>query len=164
MAVEDLPRLLGSVNRLFFQNTSDASYATLFFADYDDTTRVLRYANCGHLPALLLHADGSSQATSNPVWLHSTSTVLGLFEDLKIEISQVTLAPGDTLVLYTDGVTEAANEEGEEFGDLRLVDALRGKSGLSAPELLQAVFDAVERFSPGEQQDDITLIIARCVG
>jgi len=61
LAVDDLPRLLASVNRLFYENSGDASYATLFFADYDDSSRKLRYANCGHLPPLLLRASGSSQ-------------------------------------------------------------------------------------------------------
>ncbi len=163
MAVEDLPRLLASVNRLFFQSTDQSSYATLFFADYDDATRVLRYANCGHLPALLLHSDGSSRPASAPMWLDSTCTVLGLFEEISIQVSEVSLVPGDILALYTDGVTEAVNREGEEFGEGRLVDALRGKSELSVPALLQSVFDAVEQFSPGEQLDDITLVVARCV-
>jgi serine phosphatase RsbU (regulator of sigma subunit) len=63
-----------------------------------------------------------------------------------------------------DHVTEAVNEQGEEFGETRLVDALRGKNDLSAEQTLQAVFDAVGQFSPGEQQDDITMVIARCVG
>jgi sigma-B regulation protein RsbU (phosphoserine phosphatase) len=160
MAVEDLPRLLASVNRLFFQNTEQASYATLFFADYDDATHALRYANCGHLPALVLHAGGGAQG---PVWLDSTCTVLGLFENLPIEVAEVALAPGDTLVLYTDGVTEAVNGEGEEFGEARLVSAVTNNRHLPAAQLMRSVFDEVERFSPGEQQDDITLVVARCV-
>ena len=84
MAVDDLPRLLASVNRLFYESTDDASYATLFFADYDDSSRKLRYANCGHLPPLLLRARGSSQdqvsETPKVEWLRSTCTVMGLFE------------------------------------------------------------------------------------
>ena len=84
MAVDDLPRLLASVNRLFYENTDDASYATLFFADYDDSSRKLRYANCGHLPPLLLRARGSSQDQVSEApkveWLRSTCTVMGLFE------------------------------------------------------------------------------------
>ncbi len=164
MAVEDLPRLLASVNRLFFQSTDQNSYATLFFADYDDATRRLRYANCGHLPGLLLHPSGDSREPPAPTWLDSTCTVLGLFEELSIQVEEISLAPGDILALYTDGVTEAVDEHGEEFGEDRLVEALCGNNDRSAQQLLQAVFDAVGRFSPGEQQDDITLVIARCVG
>ncbi len=165
-AVEDLPRLLASVNRLFYENTDDASYATLFFADYDDSTGKLRYANCGHLSALLLRACGSSQhpvtEKSNPERLSSTCTVLGLFEAWQCEIAEVELAAGDTLVLYTDGVTEASNGDGEEFGEARLVDVLISHSHLPLEGLLQAVVEAVQQFSSGsEQQDDITLVIAR---
>ncbi len=166
MAVEDLPRLLASVNRLFFQSTDQASYATLFFADYDDANRELRYANCGHLPALWLHHPQNSRqddVTPAAQWLSSTCTVLGLFEEWESQIAEVTLAPGDILVLYTDGVTEAANESGEEFGAGRLVDVLMRYGQLPLPQLLQGVLDEVGQFSRGEQQDDITLVIARCL-
>jgi len=167
IAVDDLPRLLTSVNRLFYENSDDASYATLFFADYDDSTRKLRYANCGHLPPLLVRTSGSSQDQVSEApkveWLHSTCTVMGLFEDWHCEIAEVELAPGDTLVLYTDGVTEAANTEGEEFGKSRLLDTLANHSHLPVMPLLQAAVAAVQQFSSGgDQQDDITLVIARC--
>jgi sigma-B regulation protein RsbU (phosphoserine phosphatase) len=79
MALDDLPRLLVSVNRLFYQTTDDANYATLFFADYDDKSHLLRYANCGHLPALLLRASDSSvphvSGTERLEWLPSTCMV-----------------------------------------------------------------------------------------
>ena len=166
LAVDDLPRLLASVNRLFYENSGDASYATLFFADYDDSSRKLRYANCGHLPPLLLRASGSSQdrvsETPKVEWLSSTCTVMGLFEAWQCEIAEVELAAGDTLVLYTDGITEAENVDGEEFGASRLLDTLGSHSHLPAVPLLQAVVGAVQQFSGGsEQQDDITLVIAR---
>lgn len=167
IAVEELPRLLTSVNRLFYESTDESSYATLFFADYDDSTRRLRYANCGHLPPLLLRGRGSAQASEVPEVerLNSTCTVMGLFESWRCELAEVGLAPGDMLVLYTDGVTEATNADGEEFGESRLLQTLRSRSELPVGPLLQAVVDAVQRFSSGsDQQDDITLVIARCVG
>ena len=168
IAVDDLPRLLGSVNRLFYENSGDASYATLFFADYDDSSRKLRYANCGHLPPLLLRASGCSQGqvseTPKAEWLSSTCTVMGLFEAWQCEIAEVELAAGDTLVLYTDGITEAENADGEEFGASRLLDTLGSHSRLPVVSLLQAVVGAVQQFSIGsDQQDDITLVIARCL-
>ncbi len=168
MAVDDLPRLLASVNRLFYENSDDASYATLFFADYDDSSRKLRYGNCGHLPPLLLRARGSSPDRFSEApkleWLHSTCTVMGLFEDWHCELAEVQLAPGDTLVLYTDGITEAANADGEEFGESRLLDTVVSYSDLHAEPLLQAVVAAVQQFSRvSDQQDDITLVIARCL-
>jgi sigma-B regulation protein RsbU (phosphoserine phosphatase) len=166
IAIDDLPRLLTSVNRLFYESTNDASYATLFFADYDESTRKLRYANCGHLPPALLRAGSQDQASkpSKVEWLDSTCTVMGLFETWQCEIAEVQLAPGDTLVLYTDGVTEAANTEGEEFGETHLLETLKSHASVPVGPLLQAVVTAVQQFSGGsEQQDDITLVIARCL-
>ncbi len=168
MAIDDLPRLLSSVNRLFFQSTDSASYATFFFADYDDASRKLRYANCGHLAALLVRGNAVSP-DQNPAqpkaeWLHSTCTVMGLFESWQAELAEVQLNPGDTLVLYTDGVTEAANADEEEFGASRLLETVVSHSHLGPEALLQAVVQAVQQFSSGsEQQDDITLVVARSV-
>jgi len=165
LAVDDLPRLLTSVNHLFYENTDDASYATLFFADYNDSSRKLRYVNCGHLPPLLLRAGGGAKEVSETAKverLGSTCTVMGLFEAWQCEIGEVELAPGDTLVLYTDGVTEATNADGQEFGEPRLLDTLWSHAALPVGPLLHAVVAAVQRFSEGnDQQDDITLVIAR---
>jgi serine phosphatase RsbU (regulator of sigma subunit) len=156
MALDDLPRLLASVNRLFYQTTNTANYATLFFADYDDQTGLLRYANCGHLPALLVRNN-----TSCTEWLEATATVLGLFEDWRCEVAEVHLDPGDTLVLYTDGITEAADASDEEFGELRLREAVRGGLSMPVTQLQQRVLDAVLQFSQGKQEDDITIVIAQ---
>lgn len=165
MAVGDLGRALASVNHSFCENTGDAGYATLFFADYDDCSRTLRYANCGHLPPLLLCGSGGSKdqvaRTGKVQRLDATSMVVGLFDDWQCEVAEVRLAPGDTLVLYTDGITEARSAEGEEFGESRLIDTLRSYCHLPVRSLLQAVVGAVQKFSPGEQQDDITMVIAR---
>jgi len=165
--VDDLRRVLASVNRSFCENTGDASYATLFFADYEDASRRLRYANCGHLPPLLLSASGTLRdATSERQTverLNATCTVLGLFERWECEIAEIALTPGDTLVLYTDGITEARSADGEEFGESRLLDTLQNYCHLPVGPLLQAVVRAVQQFAGGEQQDDITLVIARSV-
>jgi serine phosphatase RsbU (regulator of sigma subunit)/catechol 2,3-dioxygenase-like lactoylglutathione lyase family enzyme len=153
----DRPELfLRSVNQLFYRNTVDSAYATLFFAEYDDQTGRLRYANCGHLPALLLRRDGSLER------LDSTCTVLGLFQAWDCAIDERLLLPGDTLALYTDGVTEAFNEAEEEFGEQRLIAALRRHRQESPQAMVQSIVDEVQRFSPQEQYDDITMIVARC--
>ncbi|HZU44521.1 MAG TPA: SpoIIE family protein phosphatase [Terriglobales bacterium] len=165
LAIDDLPRLLSSVNRLFYQSTDDSSYATMLFADYDDAARSLRYVNCGHLPPLLLRANGSGLQKELTVERLSTSTtVLGLFEEWDCKVAEVKLAPGDTLVLYTDGVTEATNLDEEEFGEGRLINVLSSGSDLHTSQILESVVAAVRSFSPGEQQDDITLVVARCAG
>jgi serine phosphatase RsbU (regulator of sigma subunit) len=153
----DEPQLfLQSVNRLFFQNTTDSAYATVFFADYDDTARRFRYANCGHLSAIVLRQNDKVD------WLHSTGTVLGLFEQWDSPIMECQLSPGDIFALYTDGVTEAFNDAEEEFGEGRLIAALRENSHLPPADILSATISAIKRFSPHEQHDDITLIVARC--
>ncbi len=155
----DRPQLfLQSVNRLFFQNTTDSAYATVFFADYDDTARRLRYVNCGHLSGIVLRKNGKVD------WLHSTATVLGLFEEWDSPIEECQLFPGDTLALYTDGVTESFNASGEEFGEQRLVEALRQNKAKPAQHTLSSVVEQIQRFSTSEQHDDITLIVAKCTG
>jgi serine phosphatase RsbU (regulator of sigma subunit) len=156
LAREQPQLLLQSVNRLFYENTVDSAYATFFFADYDERAQRLRYANCGHLPALLLRYDGTLER------LHSTGTVLGLFKDWDSPAAECPFNPGDTLALYTDGVTESCNVAGEEFGEQRLVEALQQRSELPAAGLLAFVVEEIQKFSPHEQHDDITLIVAKC--
>ena len=156
LAREQPQRFLQSVNGLFFENTVDSAYATVFFAEYDDAARRLRYANCGHLPALLLRRDGSVE------WLHSTGTVLGLFKDWESPTVECQLHPGDILMLYTDGVTESFNATGEEFGEQRLTETLKKHCKLSAQSIVTSVIAEIQRFSPQEQHDDITLIVAKC--
>ncbi|HKX30465.1 MAG TPA: SpoIIE family protein phosphatase [Blastocatellia bacterium] len=149
-------RLLQSVNQLFYENTTESAYATLLFAEYDDQTQHLRYANCGHLSALLLRSDETLEL------LKSTCTVLGLFRKWNCSIEERRLFPGDLIAFYTDGITESFNETGEEFGEERLIEAMRRHRQLPAPDLLAAIVDEVRQFSAHEQHDDVTLIIARC--
>ena len=156
IALDQPQRFLQSVNQLFFENTSESAYATLFFAEYDDQLMRLRYANCGHLCALLLRPDDTFER------LHSTATVLGLFKDWDCSIGEHQLHPGDTLALYTDGVTESMNHGGEEFGEQGLMESLRRHCQEGIPSMLQAIVDEVQQFSPHEQHDDITLIVAKC--
>jgi serine phosphatase RsbU (regulator of sigma subunit)/catechol 2,3-dioxygenase-like lactoylglutathione lyase family enzyme len=148
--------LLRSVNKLFCENTSDGAFATLFFGEYDDAARLLRYANCGHLPALVLRVDGSV------IGLHATGTVLGIFRKWECEVGECQLAPGDILALYTDGITESFDAAGDEFGEQRLVDSLRRHRTTSPQDALANIVDEVLHFNPREQHDDITLILAKC--
>jgi serine phosphatase RsbU (regulator of sigma subunit)/catechol 2,3-dioxygenase-like lactoylglutathione lyase family enzyme len=156
MSTVDHPQgLLRSVNRRFFENTNDNVFASLLLATYDDNQRRLYYANCGHLSGLLLRRDHAIER------LDPTATVLGIFEDWDCSVEACDVGAGDTLVLYTDGVTEASNDLGEEFGEQRLIEVVRRTSELSPAASLNAVLREVEQFSQREQQDDITLIIAR---
>ncbi len=156
LAREQPQRFLQSVNRLFFENTADSAYATVFFAEYDDIAQRLRYTNCGHLSGLLLRQDGAVE------WLRSTGTVLGLFREWESPSVECQLTPGDTLALYTDGVTESFGDGEEEFGEERLIESLKRHRGQTAHSTVMSVIRDVQRFSPQEQHDDITLIVAKC--
>src|SRR6266446_3001950 len=156
IAVHQPERFLRSVNQLFCETTTDSAYATLFFAEYDDRARRLRYANCGHYSPILLRRDDSLER------LDSTGTVLGLFTEWDCLTGESQLFPGDTLALYTDGITDSFNEAGEEFGEQHLIEALRRHRELSPRLMLAAIVDEVRQFSPHEQHDDMTLIVAKC--
>jgi serine phosphatase RsbU (regulator of sigma subunit)/catechol 2,3-dioxygenase-like lactoylglutathione lyase family enzyme len=150
-------RLLCSVNQLFHQNTCEGTYATLFFAEYDDSAKLLRYANCGHLPGLVLSREGKLER------LEPTCTVLGLFREWDCSVGERSLSPGDMVALFTDGIVEARNHADEEFGELRLIDALLENQHLPSANSLAAVLDALWKFNPNrEQRDDVTLLFARC--
>lgn len=159
LAREDFRHLLESVNRLFHENSGDSGYATLFFGNYDDATRRLCYVNCGHPPPLLLRGGGEQFTVER---LDPTSTVIGLFSSIKCHVAEKQFALGDILIMYSDGVTEAANAQGEEFGEHRLLEIASVHRHLSTPCLLERIIEAAKRFSHPEQADDITLVVARC--
>jgi serine phosphatase RsbU (regulator of sigma subunit)/catechol 2,3-dioxygenase-like lactoylglutathione lyase family enzyme len=156
VALNETQQILRSVNHLFGENTPDGSFATLFFAEYNDRSSHLRYANCGHLCGLLMRNDGSVER------LHSTGTVLGIFNKWDCAIEECHILAGDTLALYTDGITEAFNGAGDEFGEQRLTAVLQEHGKLGSEDLLDAIIAEVRRFSPHEQNDDMTLIVAKC--
>jgi serine phosphatase RsbU (regulator of sigma subunit) len=156
MGLEQPRALLRSVNQVFHKNSNESAYATLFFARYEDEQRRLQYANCGHLPPLLLRSDNTLDR------LESTGTVLGLFREWDCMVEERYLHSGDILAIYTDGITEAFNDTDEEFGEDRLVESLRRYRHLSAQGIISAVVEDVRRFSAYEQHDDITLTIAKC--
>ncbi|HLG56619.1 MAG TPA: SpoIIE family protein phosphatase [Vicinamibacterales bacterium] len=155
-AVEQPEQLLRSVNRLFYENTAENAYATLFYSEFDDRTCRLRYANCGHLPGLVVRSEGTVTRLS------STATVLGLFTEWPCHTEELQLCPGDVFAIYTDGITEAVNQRDEEFGEERLLDVMRCARDLSPRHIVTAVFEEVRRFSGDQQHDDVTLIVARC--
>ncbi|HXG64719.1 MAG TPA: PP2C family protein-serine/threonine phosphatase, partial [Blastocatellia bacterium] len=155
LALSDVSALLTTVNRLFYESTSPEHYATLFFATYDDNTRRLRYVNCGHNPPLLLRGDGRVER------LEATAMVVGLFDRWSCEAGEVELRAGDLLALFSDGVTEAASNDGEEFGEARLLAALRAYGDMPICSLHESVVSAVQQFGGREQNDDLTLVVLR---
>jgi catechol 2,3-dioxygenase-like lactoylglutathione lyase family enzyme len=154
-AFDNSETLLRSVNQFFMENTAGETYVTLFFAEYDDKQMLLRYANCGHLSGILLRADGEVES------MNSTCGVLGLFCEWQCVLAERQLSPGDLVAIYTDGVTESFNDRGEEFGECRLIDALRRSHTLPANKVVVSVVNEIKDFSGQEQSDDITLIVAK---
>jgi len=154
-AGRDLAEQLQTVNRLLYEATEANRFATVFLGLFDDAGCRLRYVNCGHNPPLLLRQDGTVER------LLPTAMVIGLVADWSALTAEVALCPGDVLAIYSDGITEATDAGGEEFGEERLARAILGDRALGSGALLQAVFAEVRRFSSGEQADDQTLVIAR---
>jgi serine phosphatase RsbU (regulator of sigma subunit) len=151
----DLPVWLTSVNRHFYMHSETEHYATLFLGCYNDGLRQLHYTNCGHNPPLLLRKSGVVER------LNATATVLGAFRDWECSVAKTQLEAGDVLCCYTDGITESIGRNGDEFGQRRLLQTVRGNRKLEASSLLRHVEKTVEQFREGEQEDDLTLVIAR---
>jgi sigma-B regulation protein RsbU (phosphoserine phosphatase) len=147
--------LLKAVHKHFYSSTGSDRFATLFFGSYDDRTRRMRYANCGHCAPLLLRANGEMTK------LEPTAPMLGAFEEWSCAEDEVSLSAGDTLLLYSDGVTEATNSVGDEFGEDRLARTLRESSALTSDDLVRKIVQAVSTFSGASRMDDITVVAIR---
>lgn len=154
-APSDWTGLLAQVNALFYQSTAPEHFATAFIGDYDDETRMLRFANCGHNPPLLLRASGEMER------LDPTSTVLGAFRQIRPRCAEVRLHPGDWLILFSDGVVEAQNEYGDLFGDERLMAVARSSLHRPVDEMVAAIADSLNRFAHAVGRDDWTVVAAR---
>ena len=160
--------VLAQVNALVYEATAPESFATAFYAVYDDSTRVLTYANAGHPPPLLVRY-GHCNDTFVPVTvgescvrLDSGTPPAGIFPVLPAVQQSVQLAAGDWLLIFSDGLTEASNEKGEQFGEERLLEAMLRNGRGTAAEMCDAVLAEVRSHSSGRPQwDDMTLMAAR---
>jgi sigma-B regulation protein RsbU (phosphoserine phosphatase) len=141
------------LNSLVCQNISTGRFITLFYAQLDGNTRTLKYVNAGHNAPIVVRQDGSHAR------LAEGGGVLGIFVDQKFTSGTHTLEPGDRIVLFTDGISEAANADLEEFGEKRLVDLMLEDAGLQPAELQEKILRAADGFCNGTWQDDATLIV-----
>ena len=149
--------VLGEVNALLNEDNETVMFVTLIYASFDPGTGVLTYANGGHCNPLLVHADGSSEEIA-----HTWGVALGIMPDLEYKENHVTLAPGDTVILYTDGVSEAMNSDGEEFGIERLRDLFTDNPPRDARHANEAVLQGVAEFTGDHpQSDDVTCLVLR---
>ena len=155
-ASEDTPpsRVCSRINSVLCTNIAPGKFVTLFYGVLDAERRTLEFANAGHPPPLLVR-QGRDKATR----LENSGALLGVFPDWKYEDSSLNLQPGDILLLFTDGITEASAEDGEEYGEQRLVDALEGPSVISVEDLHSRVFGSVKQFCKSRMCDDATLLM-----
>ncbi|HET9251184.1 MAG TPA: PP2C family protein-serine/threonine phosphatase [Candidatus Eisenbacteria bacterium] len=150
---------LTRVNRAICRRAVESRFATIAYLILaPDGT--LRASSAGHLPVFVARTDGST------LWLSKGGLLAGAFEDATYEEDEIALRPGDTVVVYSDGLTDAENPAGEQFGDDRLRAALQDASRLDSPETaLDTVLLDVQRFASGQPQaDDITLLVVRYDG
>lgn len=150
------------LNSLFIHNIHLTQFVTLFLARYDHIARTLHYCNAGHNQPLLYRqlADGTQQAH----WLQPTGAAIGLVEHFVYGDQTITLRPGDTLLLYTDGVTEARNLRGEEFRPQGLIDFMQQHAPLPATDLLRELRRTLQEFTGGQPlADDTTIIVGKLI-
>jgi len=151
----DFAKLMHKVNRLVYEASASNRYATFFFAAYDPQTRRLECVNAGHNPPVLLRGD-------QVIRLEAGGPVVGLLPFAPYTEQALTLEPGDLLVLYTDGISEAMTKDDEEWGEDRMIEAARKVSNKQAGDVLRAIFAAADRFTAGApQHDDMTMLILK---
>jgi putative ABC transport system permease protein len=160
-----LPRLVARMNRFVYRSTPGSKYATFFYAQLDEPCRRLRYVNAGHNPPFLLRAGLRSIADTASVEIEQLSvggTVVGMFEEMDYEEATVELAPGDVLLVFTDGVPEAHNPDNEEFGEERLQDLLRQIAHLPIDGIGARISAEMRNWiGDAEQYDDLTFIVMK---
>jgi sigma-B regulation protein RsbU (phosphoserine phosphatase) len=155
LARMDLRERLDSVNRMFNEHVAAEHYATVFVGEYDDRNGTLVYANCGHVPPLLMRA-GSTIERLDP-----TGTVLGLFESWRGRVVELRLRPGDTLVAVTDGIVEAPDPAAGEFGECRLRSSMIRHRRLEPRVLVRAIARDLRLACGRRPGDDSTVVVAR---
>lgn len=149
--------VLERINHLYAHNIRVTSFVTVFFGKLDPVTRTFTYGSAGHNSAYLYRPQ-----TGEEILLHPTGPAIGLMEGFHVRSEQVTLKPGDLLLLYTDGVTEAMNNQHEQFGLDRLSDTVRANSSLSPEQLIQKILLDLSAFTNASTLvDDVTLVAAK---
>jgi len=156
----DLAALLKVVNHQAYVSSLAERYATLIYGVFDGATRTLRYVNAGHNPPVVLRHSGSID------WLETSGAPIGMFPDSNYQEGMIQLEPGDLVITYTDGVIEAANQSGEEWGVsglLKATVAWEPQCSKGVEELVRLIFKSMDDFSRGCQRDDATLAVLRVV-
>jgi len=155
----DLTALFKVVNHQAYASSSTDRYATLFYGVFDGATRILRYVNAGHNPPVVIRRDGSMHC------LETGGPPIGLFIDSEYKEGSIKLETGDLLIAFTDGLIEAANQQGEEWGIQGLLTAVAcgAQCAQGSGELVNLIFDSMDDFSKGHQTDDATWAVVRVI-
>jgi len=149
---------MAKVNYLLWESIERNQFVTAFYGILDVTNKTLTYTNAGHNPPILLNKNGDFS------FIERGSVPLGMFRDTRYHEYYLTTEPGEVLVLYTDGVTEAQNSKGEEFGRDRLAEAAKAHRQLSARELIAAVYkDVIDWTDGGGATDDVTFFVIKAL-
>jgi sigma-B regulation protein RsbU (phosphoserine phosphatase) len=149
--------VLERINRLYIHNINFTTFVTIFFGKYDPATRLLTYANAGHNSAYVYRA-----ANGGEDWLHPTGPAIGLLEGFNTQAAEVRLEPGDVLLLYTDGVTEAADGDGLGLGEDGLSELVRANADATPEGLIQKILLGLKEFTGGGPlMDDTTLVVLK---
>jgi sigma-B regulation protein RsbU (phosphoserine phosphatase) len=152
----DLAQLMTNLNFLIHEASPDNRYATFFYGELDPKTRRLEYVNAGHNAPMLFRASGGIER------MRATGPVVGLVEAGRFEQKSVVLAPGDVLLVYSDGISEAMNAAEEEWGEDRLAAAAGAADPRAANELIDHLFTSADAFAAGAMQhDDMTLVVVK---
>jgi sigma-B regulation protein RsbU (phosphoserine phosphatase) len=146
------PAVIDAVNRQVYESSLADRYATVFYCVFDSATRMLRYVNAGHNCPMVIRRDNSV------VWLEAGGAPVGMFPDWKYQQGAVELRPGDVILAYTDGVIEATNPDGEEWGIEGLQNVVAGCHARSPEEMVGTIFKAADEFTHGVQTDDATVV------
>ncbi len=151
----NIAELMSNVNRLVCDATPENRYATFFYGQFDPATRRLIYVNGGHNPPILLRG-------AEVLRLEKGGPPIGLFRFSRYEQDEIDLLPGDLLVLFTDGISEAENSSEEEWGEAALIETARACSRFAPAETISRIMRAADAFASGApQHDDMTLVVAR---
>ncbi len=151
----DFAKLMHQVNRLVYEASASNRYATFFFASYDPATRTLECVNAGHNPPVVLRGQET-------IRLEADGPVVGLLPFAPYTEQTMTLEPGDLLILYTDGISEAMTRDDEEWGEERMIEAARASIHKPADEVLDDLFVAADAFTAGApQHDDMTVMLLK---
>lgn len=154
-----LSQLAEKMNRFLYRSSGAAKYATFFYAQIEEGGRRLRFVNAGHNPPYLVRTTEAGMKTTE---LGAGGPPLGLFPEAKYEEANLELVPGDLMVAFTDGVPEALNTEGEEFGEERLKGLLHVSNGCGAEEISVRISNQVRDWiGVAEQYDDVTVVVMK---